>query len=86
MPTVLLKENWEVKDERLILDSVYPDFMAVIAAVNQIAAIAQELNHHPDLLVHDYKQLRITIYSHDSDTLTDRDYQLAQKIEQALFP
>lgn len=55
------------------------NFSNGVAFVNQIARIADELNHHPDVLL-TYPRVVIDIYTHDVGGITDFDFELAKKI------
>lgn len=60
------------------------DFMQAVDLVNEIAKIAEELEHHPDLHLTGYKNLEVRTYSHDVDRLTERDGRLAERINTLL--
>lgn len=72
--------KWKIENKKLVKDFEFTDFQEALAFVNQIAKIAEELNHHPDILIHSYNKIRIMIYTHDEDQVTDKDYDLAEKI------
>lgn len=57
------------------------DFMAAVRLIDQIAEVAEELNHHPDVHLTDYNRLRIVTSSHDVGRLTERDVKLAGQLE-----
>ncbi len=58
----------------------FPDFAKALAFVNRIGAIAEEMNHHPDLLL-GWGKVRVMTWSHDANAVTDRDWKLAEAIE-----
>jgi 4a-hydroxytetrahydrobiopterin dehydratase len=58
-----------------------PDFAAAIAFVNRVAELAEEANHHPDILVHGWNKVRLTLSTHSQGGLTDADFQLAHQID-----
>lgn len=60
------------------------NFMAVIDLVNKIATVAEDRGHHPNLHLHDYKQLDIVVYTHKIGGLHENDFILAQQIEELL--
>jgi 4a-hydroxytetrahydrobiopterin dehydratase len=45
-----------------------------------VAAAAEAANHHPDMLIQ-YRQVTLTLTSHDAGGLTDRDFRLARRID-----
>src|SRR5579872_3176420 len=57
------------------------DFDAAIAFVNSVAALAQEANHHPDILVHGWNKVRLTLSTHSEGGLTASDFELASRID-----
>lgn len=60
------------------------NFKEVVTLVNQIADLAESQGHHPDLLIHNYKNLAITIFTHKIDGLWDSDFILAAKIDKLI--
>lgn len=55
------------------------DFARAVTLLNRIAAVAEEMDHHPDLDLR-YGQLGVRLYSHDSLGVTGRDIRLARRI------
>jgi len=55
------------------------DFAAGLRIVNAIGALAEEMDHHPDLDLR-YTHLDVRLRSHDVGAVTDRDVRLARKI------
>ncbi|WP_110238585.1 4a-hydroxytetrahydrobiopterin dehydratase [Nocardioides gilvus] len=55
------------------------DFVTGLSLLNRIAAVAEEMNHHPDLDLR-YGHLNIRLFSHDSLGVTGRDVRLARRI------
>jgi 4a-hydroxytetrahydrobiopterin dehydratase len=51
-----------------------------IAFVNAVAAIANRLDHHPDLYV-SWNEVTVRTWSHDVDAITRRDVELAREID-----
>ena len=68
-------------DNKLIAKVTLKSFTACIAKINEISVIAEELNHHPNLCITNYKDLKIEIFTHDKNTLTAKDKVLANRIE-----
>jgi 4a-hydroxytetrahydrobiopterin dehydratase len=64
----------------------FDNFLEAIDFVNQVADVAMQLDHHPDILIHGYKNVTITTTTHEEcNKITDLDKKLAQQIE-ALSP
>lgn len=82
--TKLLEElanNWQVISEHhLKKEFKFPDFRTALNFTNQVAEIAEEQNHHPDIYLA-WGKVEITIWTHKIDGLTESDFVLAAKIE-----
>ena len=59
----------------------FEDFAAAIAFVNGVAELAEAANHHPDILMHGWNRVRLTLSTHSQGGLTDADFQLAGGID-----
>ena len=74
-------KDWKQTDDALERDYEFPDFKAAMWFVNRVADLAEERNHHPDILVHGWNKVRLTLTSHDAGGLTERDHALASAID-----
>jgi 4a-hydroxytetrahydrobiopterin dehydratase len=74
--------EWERDGETLVRDLKFDDFAQAMAYVNRVADLAEEVNHHPDILVHGWNRVRLTLTTHSAGTLTDNDYNMARRIDQ----
>jgi 4a-hydroxytetrahydrobiopterin dehydratase len=68
-------------DEAIVRDLKFADFAAAIAFVNDVAQAAEAANHHPDILVHGWNKVRVTLSTHSQGGLTDADFQLAGQLD-----
>jgi 4a-hydroxytetrahydrobiopterin dehydratase len=75
---------WRQEDESLVRDYEFKDFAAAMAFVNQVAEAAEEANHHPDILVHGWNKVRLTLTTHSEGKLTDNDRAMAERIDAIL--
>ncbi len=57
----------------------FDDFSNAMKFVNHIAALAEELNHHPDIHI-SFNKVKLVLTSHDSGGVTQRDVNLATRI------
>ncbi|MEX0918777.1 MAG: 4a-hydroxytetrahydrobiopterin dehydratase [Candidatus Paceibacterota bacterium] len=75
--------DWQVKnDKALEREFVLTDFTAALTLVNHIGQLAEDEGHHPDICLHDYKKVTVTISTHVIDGLSENDFILAAKIDQ----
>jgi 4a-hydroxytetrahydrobiopterin dehydratase len=77
-----LGSGWQI-DERRHLAKTYefPDFLQALAAVNRIGRLAEEQGHHPDLHLA-WGRVRVEIWTHKIDGLTESDFILAAKTDE----
>jgi 4a-hydroxytetrahydrobiopterin dehydratase len=72
---------WRQEGEALVRDLEFDDFRGAMAFVNRVADAAEEVNHHPDILVHGWNKVRLTLSTHSEGRVTDNDHALAQRID-----
>jgi 4a-hydroxytetrahydrobiopterin dehydratase len=77
-------ESADLPDWRWLLGALHAhfatgDFATGLALVNEIGAMAEEANHHPDLELQ-YPHVKVKLISHDASGVTSRDVDLAGKI------
>ncbi len=71
--------------ERLKKEYLFKDFVRAMAFVNQVAEIAEQQNHHPDIAIH-YNQVELTFWTHTTGTVTEKDHRLAEAIQKVVDP
>jgi 4a-hydroxytetrahydrobiopterin dehydratase len=75
---------WTPAGDGIVRDLKVGDFVAAIAIVNAVAALAEEADHHPDILVHGWNRVRLTLSTHSAGGVTEADVALAGGIEALL--
>ncbi|MFW5832089.1 MAG: 4a-hydroxytetrahydrobiopterin dehydratase [Prolixibacteraceae bacterium] len=73
--------NWEKKDNYLVKEFGFEDFTEAVNFVNKIVPLANKANHHPDILIHSYKKVKVTLTTHDEGKVTEKDYDLAKEVD-----
>jgi 4a-hydroxytetrahydrobiopterin dehydratase len=76
--------DWVRDGDAIVRELEVADFAAAIALVNRVAVLAEAANHHPDLLVHGWNKLRLTLSTHSEGGLTEADFALAAQLDEAL--
>ena len=74
--------GWSRKGEALNKTYSFARFADGIRFVNQVAEVADAMNHHPDIDIR-YTNVTFSLSSHDAGGITQRDLDLAKAIEQA---
>ncbi|MFN8008259.1 MAG: 4a-hydroxytetrahydrobiopterin dehydratase [Terriglobia bacterium] len=73
--------SWQVVDEHhLSKNFKLGDFKEALALVNRIGEIAEKEDHHPDLYLA-WGKVRVDIWTHKINGLTESDFVLAAKID-----
>jgi len=77
-----LNQEWMLVDEANLLARSFrfKDFKETMKFVNEVAAIAEEEGHHPDMTV-SYDSVSIELMTHAIGGLSDNDFILAAKID-----
>lgn len=73
-------EHWKVEDNKLVREFNFKNFVTAIEFINFIKSSCEEQNHHPDIFLHSYKKLKIILYTHTQNKITEKDNQLAKSL------
>ena len=76
--------KWTETERKLMKTIKCQDFNHALALLNKIAFAAESMNHHPDLKIYSYRFLSIEIYTHDTNSITLKDYELSKQIDEIL--
>lgn len=76
---------WTLEEGRISRSFRFKDFMSGLQFVNQIAAIAEEEGHHPDLHL-GWGLVEVELTTHAAGGLTENDFILAAKIDRLQEP
>jgi 4a-hydroxytetrahydrobiopterin dehydratase len=73
--------GWKQDGATLTRDFECKDFKDALAFVNKVGALAEEANHHPDILIHGWNKVRLTLSTHSEGKVTEKDQALAERID-----
>jgi 4a-hydroxytetrahydrobiopterin dehydratase len=73
--------EWSREGDAIVREWTLGDFAGAIAFVNRVADLAERANHHPDVLVHGWNHVRLTLSTHSQGGLTEADFKLAGEID-----
>jgi 4a-hydroxytetrahydrobiopterin dehydratase len=71
-------EGWSEVDGALEREFRFADFRAAMDFVNRVAEVAEEENHHPDIVI-SYNRVTLRWSTHSAGGITERDSELAQR-------
>jgi 4a-hydroxytetrahydrobiopterin dehydratase len=73
---------WVLKEKAIEREFRFKNFREGMAFVNNVAEIAEEEGHHPDIFI-SYNRVRMTLMTHKIGGLSRNDFILAAKIDGA---
>jgi len=73
--------EWRLEGDAIARDLQFEDFAAAIAFVNRAADTAEAANHHPDILVHGWNRVRLTLSTHSAGGVTESDLAMAASLD-----
>ena len=76
-----LKFAWEIHDQEIRIHFEFRSYEKTMEFVNAVAKIATEHQHHP-LMQIDYCKLNLVLTTHDTGSLSQKDFKLAKAIEE----
>ena len=74
--------SYDSSNVRIEKTFVRKNFLDAVAFIQQIAPIAEKQDHHPDLLLSDYKKVKVMLSTHSAAGITQNDFDLARAIDQ----
>jgi 4a-hydroxytetrahydrobiopterin dehydratase len=73
--------DWKREGDEIVREWKFADFTAAIAFVDRVAEAAEEANHHPDILLHGWNKVRLSMTNHSAGGLTETDFVLAGRFD-----
>jgi 4a-hydroxytetrahydrobiopterin dehydratase len=73
--------DWEREGDEIVRELKFEDFAAAMAFVNRVAEEAEAANHHPDILVHGWNKVKLSLTNHSAGGLSDADFEMAKRID-----
>jgi 4a-hydroxytetrahydrobiopterin dehydratase len=76
-----LPSGWTlVNEHHLLREFSFKNFQEALAFTNQVGALAEEHQHHPDIYL-SWGKVRVELWTHKIDGLSENDFILAAKIQ-----
>lgn len=72
--------EWELEKNAITRTVEFEEFMDAIDFVNDLAEIAEEAQHHPDITIR-YTKVSLKLTTDDAGGITELDVELAQRID-----
>jgi 4a-hydroxytetrahydrobiopterin dehydratase len=71
--------GWQRQDSSIVTTVTRKDFRDALLFIGAVAYLAEQANHHPDILVQ-WNKVTLTLSTHSAGGLTAADFDLAGKI------
>lgn len=78
--------RWSYSPEERSITKTYTrkNFLDAVGFIQSAAQIAEAQDHHPDILLHQYKLLTFTLSTHSAGGVTQNDIDLATALDEAV--
>jgi 4a-hydroxytetrahydrobiopterin dehydratase len=73
--------EWRREGDAIVREWRFRDFGGAMNFVNRVAEAAEAANHHPDILLHGWNKVRLSVTNHSAGGLTAADFELAATID-----
>ena len=75
-------KGWRLEADTIKKEFQFPSFPKAIKFVNKVAEIAEQADHHPDILIN-FRKVTLNLSTHDEGGITQKDFRLAEQLEEA---
>ena len=75
--------GWSLNSNKLYCKFVFADFVEAFGFMSRVALLAERMDHHPEWS-NVYNRVEIHLTTHDAGGITERDFELAQRISALL--
>lgn len=79
-----LLTGWSMENGKISRDVKLKNFKQALALVNRIGELAEQENHHPDISIHSWNHVRLELYTHTVQGLSDNDFIMAARFDELL--
>jgi 4a-hydroxytetrahydrobiopterin dehydratase len=75
-----LLTNWSFVDNAIEKNYSFKNFVEALIFINKVGAIAEKMNHHPELF-NVYNKVKLRLTTHDANGVTQKDFDLAAAVD-----
>lgn len=80
--TRLKRLAWEREGDEIVREWRFEDFAEAVGFVNRVAEVAEDSNHHPDIFLHGWNKVKLSLTNHSAGGLTEADFAMAGRFDQ----
>ncbi|HJR61641.1 MAG TPA: 4a-hydroxytetrahydrobiopterin dehydratase [Vicinamibacterales bacterium] len=78
--------DWAVDGEAIRRQYTFDGFASAVAFVVRVGFDAEAADHHPDILISNYKKVTLTFTTHSAGGLTEKDFAAAEAADRVFAP
>jgi len=75
-----LPADWDREDDEIVRTYEFDDYLAGVAFVRDIAEIADEEFHHPEIII-GFRSVEVRLTNHEAGGITEIDLDLAEQFD-----
>jgi|LauGreDrversion4_2_1035121.scaffolds.fasta_scaffold45016_5 4a-hydroxytetrahydrobiopterin dehydratase len=79
-----MKNDWQVIKGKLCKKFDFDSYKDVLDFVNKVGEIAEEQNHHPDMLVK-YDTVVVTMFDHEENDISEKCYEFTNTVDKMMM-
>jgi 4a-hydroxytetrahydrobiopterin dehydratase len=73
--------DWKIVDDvKIEKEFKFKNFIVALNFVNKVGEIAEKMNHHPNIYLHGWNKVKLTLTTFATGGLTSNDFLEAKKI------
>ena len=73
--------NWSIENNKLVKQFSFENQTQLVDFLKVIAIQADKIGHHPDVSIFKCSEMKIELFTHDKNAITEKDYSLAEFID-----
>jgi 4a-hydroxytetrahydrobiopterin dehydratase len=73
--------QWERSGDEIVREWTFKDFAEAMEFINRVAEQAEAANHHPDIFLHGWNNVRLALTNHSAGGLTEPDFEMAERFD-----
>jgi 4a-hydroxytetrahydrobiopterin dehydratase len=77
----LRRSGWEREGDEIVREWRFDDFSEALAFVNRVGETAEDANHHPDIFLHGWNKVKLSLTNHSAGGLTEMDFAMAGRFD-----
>jgi 4a-hydroxytetrahydrobiopterin dehydratase len=78
----LSDSEWAREGDEIVREWKFENFARAMEFVNAVGELAEAMNHHPDILLHGWNGVRLSLMTHSEGGLTENDFAMAARFDE----